>query len=820
MQAPSLFGMETLADSKTNRIHGYSLLSFETWNDNRQIRIWPRRLQTHKSGKHRFIADTEFLLEDDKFFKIPLQERAISAAVSIERDTPKAFEAASEEQQDRDVLAPLKYHLLLSRAHQRVRHADQQQCAEILDTERALWLTSEWGLGSDEFLASVLSRSKPVLRVYRIDASEYSNKDEFSAGVARKLSCSFAGLCDALETEPSLLILDDIPTGIDPAPGTLPIEQDIESFIEVIRDACPELKVILRSLRKPAGTTLPSLLLAPLDEADVKLYVGDHDRGDPKLTTIDAIAILFRNTDGYPTRLDARLKELAVVSIEELSSGDDDASSGDREQADAPPMLKYAVRELSTATDKPTKRMFDMLQALIVFPQGAELSRIKRFNGVNPFHASDALGLMDRALITISETPEVGGSDAGSTQKILVVPRPIRDYLRALISEEELDSLNMRAATLLFGADWMAGSKDWPSQLDYSRSKCGNADIANASALLIRLFRIHRDKPGSREALAIVSLAATFAGALSDGAHYTSAVNFCRDFVALMGPEDSEEKRAHLVMHQACAMRMLGERLRAKELFKEILDFPFAKDTRQRLMIELALCYEQDAGPEATQYANEALKINRHNGPAFQANVIIAESAPIGPERTKKLIELEKTARKKGFYTVADNVALTLAEEADSNEEASTLLYNVLKRRDDGFYNRGRAVLELLERKIEAGLPVSHQEVAQLIECYQFLLNERVPWMFNSCHKLLWRIFTERDDWPNLLTLFRYSSMIWRLRGEEYREEDYLLGLRRALHTVPIAFVRQHKVSHYYYARMDHHDVTPKIATARKKTRK
>jgi len=821
MQAPSLFGIETLADNKTARIHGYSLLSFDSSNGGRQVRVWPRRLLTHKSGQHRFVADTEFLLEDDKFFRIPLLPRGISTDRSAKTvPSSETFEAESEQQSERDVLAPLKYHLTISRSHLRVRHAEQQQCAGYFDGDRALWLTSEWGLGTDEFIASVLSRVGSFPRVYRLDASEYSNKDEFSAAVGRKLGCSFAGFCDSLETEASLLILDDIATGIDPAPGTLPTEQDIESFVDVIRDSCPKLRIILRSLRKPVGHTLPSLILAPLDEADVKLYVGDHERGDIKLTTIDAIAILFRHTDGYPSRLDARLKELAVVSLEELSSGDDDAASDDRDHSDAPATLKFAVGELSSATEKPSRRMFDMLQTLMVFPQGAEFGRIKRFNGVNPFHASDALGLMERALITVSETPDMGGPDRASAQKILVVPRPIRDYLRTQLTEERLDSLNMRAAALLFGPDWMAGSKDWPTHLDYSSSKCGNADIANASALLIRLFRIHREKPDSRESVAIVSLAASFAAALSAGAHFTSCANFCRDFIALMGPDDNEEKRANLVRQQADAMRMLGETARAKELYEEIEDFPFPKDTRQHLLIELALCYKASDGTRAMRYAGEALKINRNNSAGFQAQSIIAEEALVGPERTRKLVDLEKAARRKRFYTVADNLALILAMQTENDVEASVLLASVLGRRGDSFYNQGRAVLELAERKVDAGLPLSHQEVAQLIACYQFLLNERVPWMLNKCHKLLWHVFSERHDWFNLLTLFRYSSMIWRLRSEEYREEDYLLGLRRILETAPVAHVRQHKVSHYYYARLDHHDVTPKIPPVRKRTRK
>ncbi|OBQ70969.1 metallophosphoesterase family protein [Mesorhizobium erdmanii] len=697
LQAPSLFGMEMLADGKTNRIHGYSLLSFETLDNARRIRIWPRRLLGHKSGQQRFVADNEFVLEDDKYFTINLQTRLDSAPAPVNGSPSKTLQAADVEHQERDVLRPLNYHLALPSAHRRVRRAEQQQCLETLESARALWLTSEWGMGSDEFLASVMAQRSTQSKSFRLDACEYSDKDTFSAEVARKLGCSFAQFCDALSSESAFLILDDIPTGVEPPIGSVALENDIESFVEVLVDACPNLWVALRSLKKPTGNTLVSLQLAPLDEADIKLYVGDHERGGPKLTTIDAIAILYRHTDGYPTRLDARLKELTVVSIEELSSSGEDTYSGDGSQSDAPLLLKRAVHELSEAGDKPTRRMFDMLKALLVFPQGAELSRIKRFNGVNPFYPADALGLMDRALITVSETPEVGNSETNSSQKILVVPRPIRDYLRTLVNEEALDSLNMRAAILLFGPDWMSGSKDWPPHLDYSSSWCGSADIANASALLIRLFRLHRENPASREAVALVLLAASFAEALCDGSHYTSAANFCRDFHALMGPDDSAEKRAGLIRQQGYALRMLGDRVRAKTLLKEVLDFPFPKVTRQSVLIDLALCHKADRESDAMEYAKEILRINRNNSHGYQAQQIIIELEPASSDRTRKLTELERKARKNKFYVVAENIALTRAKEAASDDAAAAILDSVLKGPENGdLYNKSRAALELI----------------------------------------------------------------------------------------------------------------------------
>ncbi|MCQ1775260.1 metallophosphoesterase [Neorhizobium galegae] len=811
VQAPSLFGMEYLGDGKTERIHGYSLLSFQRVANERSIVVWPRLLMRHQAGQDRFVPNNAFILEDDRYFAIKLGQRQVDDLPASQSALSPVLDAASDEQQERDILKPLRHHLARgAQAHENVRLAEQRQCLEALELERTAWLASEWGLGGDEFLAAVLSRMFTQLKIYRLDASEYVNKESFSEDFSRKLGCNFGQFCDELGREPALLILDDLPTGTDLAPGTVPVSEDVESLASVLCDACPSLLIVIRTLQKPPAHKRACVQLAPLDEADIKAYVQNHARGGGKLTSIDALSALYRLTDGYPSRLDARLKELAIVSIEELAGDEEAPAVIFGTQSDAPPMLRAAIQSLAEATDKSTKRIFALLQALIVFPQGAELDRLRRFNGVHPFHNVDAIELMDRGLISVSETPDMDGSDSSRTQKLLVVPRPIRDYLRSITSDQTIDSLNMKAATLMFGQGWMEGSKDWPSQLDYSSSRCPYSDIANASALLIRLYRLHRHDPESRENKAILMLAAAFASALTDGAHYTSAANFCRDFLALMDNYQLDERRAHLLRHYAYASRMLGEKARARDLLSEIKDFPFSKHFKQDVLLELAYLEEREHSERAREHASAIMKIDRRSIYAAHAQAMIADLELSGSTRISKLKELESLNRRKGRTGVADNIALTLAEETGDDNEAAAILSNVLSkpRKSTDFYNSARAILELVERKINALESLSDGEISQLISCYQFLLNERIPALFNRCHGALWHVFTKRRNWENLMTLFRYTSMIWRLRGEEYREEKLLGDLKGVLAAVPPVMVRQNRVSHYYLARVAYHEAS------------
>ena len=156
----------------------------------------------------------------------------------------------------------------------------------------------------DEFLAAVLSRYSFLYKVFRLDAGEYSNMESFSKDIGRRTGGNFGQFCDALSKEPAVLILDDVPTVSEVVPGVVPVTEDVEALAGLLLDACPSLLVVMRTLRRAPAAKLACIQLSPLDEADIKAYVQNHDKGGAKLTSIDALSVLYRHTDGYPSRLE------------------------------------------------------------------------------------------------------------------------------------------------------------------------------------------------------------------------------------------------------------------------------------------------------------------------------------------------------------------------------------------------------------------------------------------------------------------------------------------------------------------------------------
>jgi hypothetical protein len=93
------------------------------------------------------------------------------------------------------------------------------------------------------------------------------------------------------------LLLDNIQLGAPVAEGAIAPENDLEELVKIILEYCPDLTIFLRARRAPRQLSLPIVEIKQLDQADLKAYVSDHERGGPNAATPESIAILHRHTD-------------------------------------------------------------------------------------------------------------------------------------------------------------------------------------------------------------------------------------------------------------------------------------------------------------------------------------------------------------------------------------------------------------------------------------------------------------------------------------------------------------------------------------------
>ncbi|MCY1327618.1 3',5'-cyclic adenosine monophosphate phosphodiesterase CpdA [compost metagenome] len=810
-QSPSLFGLEHLADQSSKRIHGYSAGELSATPKGRQLRIWPRTYMVSRAGQGKIVPNHEFSLLDNVSTNTSLPDKVVLGATTA-AISPLSQEArVGSEQQTfvattpsapQGLLDRFRHHLLPSGPHAYVRKVEQDAGRRACD-KRCLWIVADWGLSSDEFVSSVLETSAMAGRPsYRLDLSEVpvsgSNLDQ---EIEAKLGFKIQQLSEELAiVGAAVLVLDDITLG-ERVQGALPRETDIENLVQAMLDYCPSIVIVLRTRSNPANDQFDKVQIGALDEADLKAYISRHADGGENLAVPDVVSQLLTITGGVPDQVDRALKALKVVTLSELVASHEEGAN--QEEVSGSQALLRAIDELGTTTHPPLQRALQMLQALATFPHGAQFEHIKRFNGAHGFYPNNATELMQRALITTSSVPGLEQQSHVETRRILSVPRTVRDVVRGQMPDDLLDQHNRRAAELYFGPNWRTGSTNWPPERKYSSPKCSHHEVANGSAILLRLLKTAIQEQNSEEVAALMQLAAAFSDALHTGSHFYGAVSFCSAFLHTAPSNIADKMVDRVRLTYGRALRMVGERTRSIEILESLDPMAFERSDRESLLLSLALVYKREGDQRAEAVAQKLLKTAKSASHKLQARAIIIEAQPNNPERRSKLVALEREARNKNHHRVANNIAIALARESGDPEEALQYLNDVVNPRKsvDDIYNIARATLNIAEYALAANEPLQNSDHFRLIAAYQYLFVQRIPDLFDRCHNALWRSFAHRREVPNLFALFRHSSFIWRIRGTAQNEERYIASLTKiaAAETTPVPIDRD---TSYFHARV------------------
>ncbi len=786
IQAASLFGLEKI-DGKVTRINGYSAGALEP---DGILRIWPRITVRQTSGNWKLVPDHTLDLEGDDSFQLAAasSSKAIPTQLVIDPMPAVIGEGGESRADTAKILGSLRYHIPGKQAHLHVRRVEQRRASGSLSDPkaRAIWIASDWGAGSDGFIKAILEPKAPSLPIFNIDLADYASREEFLERVKADLGVTFEQLCTQFAAQgPACLILDNCPTSTgSPPPGQRPSEEDVEDLAAAITAFCPDLKLILRSRRVPLNPRLTDVRLLPLDEADVRTYVLDHEDGGDQYSDADAIVAIFRNSDGIPARIDRSLRALQIVSIDRLSSTNSDLVRIDA-ASDAPLALLKAIDDLAESDESSRQRAYSLLRALVAFPQGETITRLHRFYGNMPVWPVHAQELVDAALVTTAAPIGVQVGGAADNDKLLIVPRPVREQVRARLADEEHAELTKAAAAIYFGSDWIADGRLKRSvSKKFAQPNISPHETANANSIILRLLNEALDTNDERGLDAALAIAKSYIAALMEGDHFRTVVSLVKELLTLI-PEDREAATAVLTYDYGRAMRMSGRNSEAEEILASVDSSYLPSSMKQSLLLSQALARQRlgDSGG-AVDLAKKILAVEKKTSTGLQAKAILLEESPDATD--EQFRTLERTCRRSSADVVANNLALRRANrEGTTREEADAALEEVIKSKDvSDFYNRVRAIVRKVGMLNAADQPVSDGDKALLIDAYHFLFNERLPALFDSCHRALWDLFVREDDQDNLLRLFRHSSLIWRLRGGASHEQAYLRKLAEHVHVL------------------------------------
>lgn len=776
IQSASLFGLEYFGN-EFERIQGYAAHRLSIDGREKRLTVWPRRLMGVSSGKMKIVPDSsQDIDEETASYTIRYETDYKPSEIGLTAiDVGNINRLGMDDSVD---LSLIQKDIGEYKAHSSVRRIEQQACIDALKKDGVVWIAAEWGMGREGFISSIrriLNISSN--RTYGFDLNGFENRDEYLDGFRARYGSSLQKMCEAISNVgASILILDDVESTSD-ARGEASFVAAMEDVAETIAQFAQDTLILICSRRAPRSNRFSVSELRALDEADLASYVRNSEIGGEKYAKAEAVSKLYRLTDGVPSRIDTALRDLEITSLEDLASSNPDfALTGTGMVVEMPRPLEISVVSLKEASDRFDRRAYDLLTALSLLPKGERLSRIKRFFGVHPVGAAHARALLEKGLIDTSNLIAVGRDVTDSTDKALMVPRIVREFVREQVSQDEERVLDEKAIELYFGPDWRIGDiGKSPTGKRVGEALCDDYEIQNASTLIFRQVRRALALEENGELNKAVRLALSFIYILYQGDHYRGGASLCEDMIEVLKERDDvEDSVTEIRYYYARNLRMIGKRVEAIQVFESLSGK--LQDKNKRQLVEVELCFARQRQGEidkAREAAKRAIAINPKSHQALSARAVLAECMENPKERIEELYKLLEEAQKKKADIVANNIRLIIASSSEAKgKKAAELRRGIVNnaRREGDYYNFARAIVSLAR----SGERLFDEEIMYLMESYHYLYNERLYSLFDSCHLALWSVFEERGDIENLLGLFRHSSFIWRLSGRAEKEDEYI----------------------------------------------
>ena len=794
IQGPSIFGLEHLKGSALSRSHGYSVGRISAKDTSANWQLWPRKAHIRSDGARNFIPDFDFAIEPGTEY---VAETLSIAGASGSPRTGQLSMASVQEISvstiaeinfNPHVLDVATHYLQELDQHLNVRVAEQQACIAALKMQRMVWISTDWGLGTDGFLYSVIQGMKrDEQSIYRIDLGNYTKREDFLDKFPEVYGCSFAEFCqNLLRVGPAVVIFDEAPSA--GSGGVDPLVVDVERLGRTVLDLCPDIVVVAITRLSPTGGNLIKISLKSLDELETRAYVFSHRDSSSSVKNPQAVSEIYRITEGVPRKIERVLKRLRVVDLAELATVDSSSVEIENSQEFVPRALTKAVSEILDSPDPDVKRSALMLKLLCILPNGETLQKIKRFDSQLVFYPAHAESLLDLELIEVRNgfSSLSTRESSGSQSKFLCVRSAIRDYVQSLLSAKEIDSLNKRAIGLYFeegrgGAGWKIKGRDGIKVFDDITT------LDNAHDLVMRtLIKAYSGNQVAKMRQAI-SLTHVYCGELVRGKHYRNCSAACDAILAIVGVENSvlESEILSIKYMLAKSVRMQGNNERAKILLEELNSREWPRDLKLSLLMNYAFCLESLDDQRAAVVAEELIKMAPKSKDAIQAKAIVIGMSN-SEDSKDKLLKLEEQAKKIGAVTGRNNLILSRVGESSTDSDLVNSLQEVIKSSisANDHYNVGRAVVRLAKFSIKRDIKISVENINHLMKSYKYFYSQRLDSLFFESHKALWSIFEKAGDVRNLLSLFKTSSFIWRLNGKDEREKPYLEKMATSATTI------------------------------------
>lgn len=797
-QAASLFGLESWdsQQGEQRRIHGYTAGQYVFRSDDTIETYFPRRADKGRHGGLTLGADSTFNLTP-KGCVVGVLERPRTVSVSGPRTAIEHEEARLDDVLgavlDRDAARAAlrgcpRFPLTATAPHRAIRSEQRTELVGTLKLRRQVWLAADWGMAAREFLASALdpvADSGTELEAFLLSCDDLLRIEDFEPAFHRQLGIALQSFCAAVGSlDQSVLVLENVHP-------ELCIERNLAQLLRIVGalvDYAGTLNVILVGRLRPENMAIPLVQLVALDVPEVRAYVAAHPDASTELLEADALEKLHARTDGLPMYLDQALRALKVSSLSSVLAMSASVLGPEFAGATEPTTraLAHAVQSLVTSEDRQARRSLRLLKVLTILPQGETLEALKHYLPTEPFFDGNAIHLYERALLEVHVQHAVpdglpGRSLPGAAPKILRVPRQVRDYVQSVLGDSERSELVSAGLDRFFGNEWREGKVRLRQTRPETRDLMGDG-LGNEFALVQYICANGLLSGDELLAGKYCQLALQYCRGVCNHDRYRDLATAS---VALLSHIDRQRRPdvwADLAVLAGKGLRMTGHCDEALTYLRDALEYEaLSKENKASVWLNIALAEanrsNQQEAADAARHV-EAL-VPKHSSDWYQAESILVDVLHSGRERAKRLVRLEKDARNKGYRTVADNIALNLARDASDPKARWRYHDRVLNAPEFG-YNQVRAAVAKARSVQRAGRAgqMGRADLVILARAYSYLHAQRLNFLFENCHEALWIELEARDETQQLLRLFRHTSFLWRIRGNDTKELEYLSRLQ------------------------------------------
>nr|WP_121272666.1 metallophosphoesterase [Pedobacter schmidteae] len=798
--APSLFGLEKINDVQ-NRIHGYIAGSYEITSTEIIENIYPRTAhQLHGGGSYRIAEDYGFELNKRSFIEvvhlfatIPENKEEIIHEVSetknveaeslspgLSAETQGILDSEKKKYNgDLEQVPRVQYSKLPQ--HVNIRLIEQEEFIKHLSNDNYCWLITDWSLSDDEFIGSVCERLNIDNRNnFIVNCEDAVSDHDLLEAFNEQAGMSLANFCNKISgLDNHLLVFNQLQVGMYRTPNAF------LSFIKLIKsitDFCPNTFVILISRQAPDEKfEKRTVKLSPLDAPEIKTYIESHPNSEEYLTRTENLEKLVSATGGLPNKIDKFMSNLKYASFDELIELQYESANEIVDFESIPKALQQTLSLFSDSTNKQRLRSFKLLKILTILSYGETFNNLKRFISTEPISLEQIGELVSLSLLEIIVKNRVFSNvedDAETYQiKLFRVPKHIRDFIGIMITENEKDEILKNACNLYFGSKWREGSiKNIHSSTIKTRSKYLNID--NCQLIVRSLLAQAINNQDEFEIERSATLAVNYCEHILDMDDYKNSQMTSEEVYNLLKNTKLNRLKATITKVLGKSLRMNGITERSILVCQESLDMEgnqFSNIEINSLLTNLAYAHMSLKQYDKAIECAKKIEKTAGNGSSMSltAKYIIAESTLKGEELLGKLRTLERSANKINAKVLADNISINIAADFAGAQEKEKRLTKIVKDGEDE-YNTIRAVvakcLNTLENSDEI---LDHESLQMLNMAYTYLYGQRMSSLFHDCHRALWLFCVQQRFYPELLNLFRHSSFVWRITGQEDKEQVY-----------------------------------------------